>query len=163
MFDYGKELETIKSFLYEKCYCGDLAMVKKIVNENLESTLFLNMVCDIETHFYIINGIGTTKQKQDIMIFLKTCTPFDLNKNMGYALEMSVQKNDINLVNFLIHNGVKMEPGEDGILLYCAAEKNNYDMFFLLVNNGVELTADVITDIKELPLQGTLKYFFDRC
>lgn len=148
--------------LYQYCYSGNLEEIKILVNQNADSKNFIAMINDIETLFYIINGFARTKVKEDIMVFLKDNCALDLNKNNGYALEMAVQTNDIDLVKFLIINDVKMINYEDRILLYYAAEKGNYDMFFMLKRVfNINLDSELVKDIRELNLTGELKYVFD--
>lgn len=119
------------------------------------------MVNSPQTLFYIINGIATSQEKKDIILYLKEKSFLDLNINNGFALEMAVQKDDIYLVQFLMNNDVKMPDYEDGILLFYAAQRNDYDMFFLLKNSGIKLDDELLEEIKSLEIMGALKDFVD--
>lgn len=154
-------LEKLKSSFYGECYSGNFKGIKSLIDHNREFVDFTKGINSVETLFYIINGNGSSEDKESVMSYLKEEKLLDLNINNGYALEIAVQKDDISLVNFLMDNGVKMNSYEDGILLYYAAQKNNYDMFFLLKDSGIDLDQDLLKDIKGLELSGDIKVAID--
>jgi hypothetical protein len=156
-------LESIKiEDFYTKCYIGNLQDIKDFIESIKNNTYFnINIINTPETLFYIINGLSTSRDKESIMSYLKNTNLLDLNINNGFALEISVQKNDVYLTQFLINEGVKMRPYDDGILLYYAARNNNYDMFFLLKNSGINIDAELLRDIKELNLDNYFKNIID--
>lgn len=154
-------LEKVIIPFYEECYSGNLKSIELLISKNSSSPEFTNAINSIETLFYIINGNGSTKEKEDIMSYLKKENLLDLNLNNGYALEIAVQKDDVPLVQFLMNNEVKMNSYDDGILLYYAAQKNDYDMFFLLRNNGIDIDSELLKDIRDLELSGDMKVAID--
>ncbi len=158
---YEKMHETeIRSFR-EKCYSGNLMEIQSLIDANKSVPSFAILVNKPETLFYIINGKANSREKAAVMDYLKKESLLDLNINNGFALEAAVQLNDISLVQFLMSEGVKMPPYEDGILLFYAAQQNDYDMFFLLKSSGIQVDSELLGDIKELELTGALKVAID--
>ncbi len=149
--------EVISSFRQE-CYKGNLEGIKSLINNNKSIFGFTTLVNSPETLFYVINGIASSKEKADVMSFLKQEKLLELDINNGFALEMAVQKNDLSLVQFLMFNNVRMlsEHDEDGILLFYAAQKNNYDMFLFLKNKDIKVDSEFLQEIEDLKISGDL-------